>query len=68
MENIIIHVHLTDSSVILPNILPNAVKYAVDKGARRVNVYATPDVYTFYHGRARDCMAFREFKKVQEGE
>lgn len=66
MKDLIVHVHLTDTSVILPDILSNAVKYANDKGVQRVNVYATPDVYTFYHGRARDCVAFREFRRLSE--
>lgn len=61
MKDIIVNVHLTESSVILPDILPNAVEYAIQTGARRVNVYATPKRYTLYRGRARDCEAFQEY-------
>ena len=65
MKDIRICVHLTDTDVILPEILTNAARYAIEKGVKRVNVYARPTEYTLYHGRARDCKALREFQRVQ---
>ena len=66
MKDIRICVHLVDTDVILPEIITQAARYAIDKGVKRVNVYATPTEYTMYHGRARDCRAFREFHRVKQ--